>query len=118
MACDLSVVIINWNTKNLLYQSIKSIRNHTQKISLEIVVVDNFSSDGSPEMVEENFPEVILIKNKNNNGYGRAANQGLAVVQGKYVLVLNSDVVIKENCLDEMFDFMEKTMLLEHPLAS
>jgi len=108
MACDLSIVIINWNTKNLLYQCIKSIKTHTKKISLEIVIVDNFSSDGSPEMVEENFSEVILIKNKNNKGYGRAGNQGLATAQGKYVLVLNSDVVIKENCLDEMFDFMEK----------
>lgn len=107
MPYDLSIIIINWNTKSLLYQCIESIKTHTKHISFQIIVVDNHSSDGSPEMVEENFPEVMLIKNKENRGYGRAGNQGLEAARGKYVLILNSDIKINQNCLDEMFKFME-----------
>lgn len=108
MACDLSVIIVTWNTKDFLCNCIRSIKENTKKIIYEIIVIDNFSSDGSPEMVEEKFPEIILIKNKINIGYGRASNQGLAAAQGKYVLILNSDIKINQNCLDDMLDFMEK----------
>lgn len=109
MTCNLSVIIVNWNTKDLLSQCIESIKTHTERTSYEIIVVDNFSSDGSPEKVEKDFPEVLLIKNKKNRGFGRANNQGLAKAQGKYILFLNSDVRVEKNCLDEMFDFMEKS---------
>ena len=108
MGCDLSIIIVNWNTKYFLSQSIESIKTHTKKVSCEIIVVDNFSSDGSPEMMEKEFPEVTLIKNRKNEGFGRANNQGLARARGKYILFLNSDVAVQENCLDRMFDFMEK----------
>ena len=108
MGCDLSVIIVNWNTKDLLHQCIESIKAHTKKISHEIIVVDNFSSDGSADMVEANFPDVTIIKNRENKGFGRANNQGLAQAGGKYILFLNSDVAVNENCLDVMFDFMEK----------
>jgi hypothetical protein len=104
---DLSVIIINWNTKDLLYECIAALRAHTHHISLQIIVVDNHSSDGSPEMVEQNFPRLHLIKNKENRGYGRAGNQGLEKAKGKYVLILNSDVTVNPNCLDQMFQFME-----------
>jgi len=107
MTCDLSIIIVNWNTKNLLKQCLESIKDHTKKISYEIIVIDNASTDGSADMVETDFPEVILIKNKTNKGYGRANNQGLIRAQGKYVLFLNSDITVNDNCLDEMFDFME-----------
>lgn len=110
MGCDLSIIIVNWNTKDLLSQCIESIKTHSKRISFEIIVVDNFSSDGSPEMVERKFPEVILIKNKENEGFGKANNQGLSTARGKYILFLNSDVVVNENCLDEMFDFMETNL--------
>jgi len=108
MNYDVSVIIVNWNTKDLLSQCLESIKAQTRRISYEIIVVDNFSSDGSPEMVERNFPEVALIKNKENKGFGQANNQGLAKARGKYALFLNSDVVINANCLDDMFDFMER----------
>ena len=107
MSYDLSVIIVNWNTRNLLKKCLESIKAHTKKISLEIIVVDNASTDGSADMVKSNFPEVILIKNKKNLGYGRASNQGLARARGKYVLFLNSDIDVNPNCLDEMFSFME-----------
>lgn len=108
MGCDISIIIVNWNTKYFLSQSIESIKTHTKKVSYQIIVVDNFSSDGSPEMMEKEFPEVTLIKNRKNEGFGRANNQGLAKARGKYILFLNSDVAVKENCLDRMLDFMEK----------
>jgi len=108
MARDLSVVIVNWNTKDLLSQCIESIKSQTKRISFEIIVVDNFSSDGSSRMVENNFPDITLIKNRKNRGFGRANNQGLAKARVKYILFLNSDMTVNENCLDEMFDFMEK----------
>lgn len=108
MGCDLSIIIVNWNTKDLLSQCIESIKIHTKRTSFEIIVVDNFSSDGSPEMVEESFPGVSLIKNQQNRGFGKANNQGLAKARGKYILFLNSDIVVEEKCLDEIFDFMEQ----------
>lgn len=108
MACDLSIIVVNWNTKDFLLRCLESIKVYTKKTSYEIIVVDNFSSDGSAEMVEENFPDVILIRNKRNEGFGRANNQGLARAKGKYVLFLNSDVAVNENCLDRMFALMEQ----------
>jgi GT2 family glycosyltransferase len=108
MGCDLSIIIVNWNTKDLLSQCIDSIKTHTKRISFETIVVDNFSSDRSAEMVEESFPDVRLIKNKQNRGFGKANNQGLAEADGKYILFLNSDIVVSEDCLDEVFDFMEQ----------
>jgi GT2 family glycosyltransferase len=104
---DLSVIIINWNTRDLLHKCIEAVKTNTQDLSLQIIVVDNHSSDGSTEIVEKNFPDVFLIKNKKNKGYGKAANQGLKAARGKYVLILNSDVKANPKCLDEMFEFME-----------
>ncbi|MBD3413418.1 MAG: glycosyltransferase [Candidatus Aminicenantes bacterium] len=107
MQVDLTVIIINWNTKHLLSLCIQAVKDHTRKLSLQIIVVDNHSSDGSPEMVEQKFPDVTLIKNKKNRGYGKAGNQGLKRAEGKYVLILNSDVTVNSGCLDDMFRFME-----------
>ena len=104
---DLSVIIINWNTRDLLCKCIDAVKTHTHDLSVQIIVVDNHSSDGSPDMVEQNFPEVLLIRNKKNKGYGRAGNQGLEAGQGKYLLILNSDVKVNAHCLDEMYKFME-----------
>ncbi|MFP4082409.1 MAG: glycosyltransferase family 2 protein [Candidatus Aminicenantes bacterium] len=108
MGCHLSIIIVNWNTRDLLRQCVESIKAHIRNITYQIVVVDNASSDGSAEMVEKSFPEVNLIKNKENQGFGRANNQGLAQAKGKYILFLNSDVKVNARCLDRMFEFMEK----------
>jgi GT2 family glycosyltransferase len=104
---DLSVIIINWNTRDLLCQCLEAVKTHADDLRLQIIVVDNHSSDRSPEMVEQDFPDVLLIKNKENKGYGRAGNQGLKAAKGKYVLILNSDVKVNPHCLNEMFRFME-----------
>ena len=108
MACDLSVIIVNWNTKDFLKNCINSIKENTKKIIYEIIVIDNFSSDGSPRVVEADFPDVTLIKNQENFGFGHANNQGYAMAKGKYILFLNSDMIVQKNCLKKMFDFMEK----------
>jgi hypothetical protein len=105
---DLSVIIVNWNTKNFLARCLQSVKENTKRVSCQIIVVDNHSSDGSAQMVEERFPEAILIKNRKNLGFGRANNQGLSQARGKYILFLNSDVAVNPGCLDEMFGFMEK----------
>ena len=106
------MIIINWNTRDLLVQCIDAVQKHTRDINVQVIVVDNHSQDGSPEMVEQNFPDVFLIKNTQNRGYGRAANQGMEAAKGKYVLILNSDIKVNPRCLDEMFQFMES-----HPHA-
>ena len=108
MEPDLSIIIVNWNTKDYLAGCLDSIKDNTQKVSYEIIAVDNCSSDGSADMVERDFPEVLLIRNEENAGFGRANNQGLAKAKGKYILFLNSDMAVNENCLDRMFAFMEE----------
>ncbi len=72
MACDLSIIIVSWNTKDFLTTCLRSIKDNTKKIIYEIIVIDNFSSDGSPRVVEADFPDVTLIKNQENFGFGHA----------------------------------------------
>lgn len=105
---DLSISIVNWNTKDLLRGCLKSIYENTHKIDFEIFVVDNASSDGSAEMVEEEFPQVKLIKNNKNLGFAKANNKALKETTGKYILLLNPDTVILGGALDIMVEFMEE----------
>ena len=86
----ISIIIPSWNTKNLLRNCLKSLGS-----SYEIIVVDNNSTDGTVKMIEKEFPDVLLIKNKKNLGFGAANNQGLRKAKGDYLLLLNSDTVIK-----------------------
>ncbi|MFQ3675845.1 MAG: glycosyltransferase family 2 protein [Endomicrobiia bacterium] len=107
---DLSITIVNYNTKDLLSQCIKSIYHNTKEISYEIIVVDNASSDGSVEMLKKEFPEVIVIANNKNLFFTRAHNQALRIANGRYLMILNSDTVILERAFDKMIKFMD-----EHP---
>lgn len=104
---DLSIAIINWNTKHLLKECLKSIYSKAHKISFEILVVDNGSSDGSQEMIRIKFPQARLIENKDNLGFARANNQALRKSKGKYGLLLNSDTLVREGTLEMMVSFME-----------
>ena len=80
---DVSVIVVNWNTRQLLRDCIDSILRHSEGYSVEIVVVDNHSSDGSVEMVREQYPQVLLIANDENTGFARANNQGVRAASGR-----------------------------------
>ncbi len=105
----ISIVIVNWNTKDFLNKCLKSIFISSNiAYKLEIIVVDNNSYDGSVEMVEKEFPTVILIRNNENVGFARANNQGIEIAFGKYILLLNPDTVVNTHSLKTMGDFMEQ----------
>jgi GT2 family glycosyltransferase len=101
----LSIVIVNWNTQSLLRNCLKSVAEQTN-ISHEVWVVDNGSTDGSPDMVRLEFPDVHLIANTDNKGFAAANNQALPLCQGEYILLLNSDTVVLEGALDSMVAHM------------
>jgi len=105
---DLFVVIVNWNTAEILKECLNSIRHSTHRITYSICVVDNGSTDGSVKMVSEHFPEVLLISNKINLGFAKANNQGFSIANGRYVLLLNSDTVIPNGALDRLVAFADK----------
>lgn len=88
---DLSIVILNWNTRDLLADCLTSIAETTEGLPLEVIVVDNASTDGSLEMVRERFPQVQLVANQANVGFARGNNQGVGLSHGRYLLLLNSD---------------------------
>jgi GT2 family glycosyltransferase len=109
---DVSIIIVNWNTKDLLLSCIRSLKNRTRNLDYEIIVVDNASADGSQEAMKLNFPDVTLIQNKENLGFGKANNIGIQASSGRYLCLVNSDVEIKEGCIDHLINFME-----QHPEA-
>lgn len=104
----LSIIIPNFNTKRLLHECLKSIYLQTKKIKFEVIVVDNASSDGSPQMIKKNFPQVKLIVNSKNLGYAKANNQGIKIAKGKYILFLNSDTIILDKAIEKCLKFMQK----------
>lgn len=101
---ELSVVIVNWNTKKLLEDCLSSIYEFTKNIEFEVIVVDNGSADGSPAMVKKRFPKVKLIENSENLGFTKANNQGIKIAKGKFILLLNSDTYLIENSLRKLLD--------------
>jgi len=104
---DLSIVIVNWNTRDLLAQCLHSVYNTTSNLDFEVIVVDNASTDGSPEMVRQAFPDVSLIANTENLGFAKANNQAIRRSRGRYVLLLNSDAFVRENTIECMVAFMD-----------
>jgi len=109
---DLSIIIVNWNTCNLLAKCLDSISQAVRASAYEIIVVDNNSTDGSTAMVHTQFPAVRLIENQQNVGFTQANNQALAATCGRYVLLLNSDTEAQPGALDAMVRFMDA-----HPVS-
>jgi len=110
---DISVIIVSYNTKNLLQTCLHSVYETIKNVSFEVLVVDNASRDGSPAMLRKEFPGVRVIENPQNRGFAAANNQALAIMKGRYALLLNTDTVLKENAVYELFSFMEA-----HPEAA
>ena len=105
---DVSIILVNYNTKEITTSCIRSIFQNTKGIKFEIIVVDNNSSDGSVEYLKREFNgKIKLIKSDVNLGFGGGANIGIKESTGKYVLLLNTDTVILDNTIKNMFDFME-----------
>lgn len=103
---DLSILIVNWNTKYYLKQCLDSIFRSVDGITFEVIVVDNNSSDGSAEMVNLEFKQVTLVKNSTNFGFNKANNQAILLAKGTFVLILNPDTIVMENALSRMVRFM------------
>jgi GT2 family glycosyltransferase len=104
---DISVIIVNWNTKDLLRNCLNSVYKTVQNVTFEIIVIDNFSSDGSVTMLMEEFPSVITIVNKENKGFGAANNQALVVMKGEYALLLNTDAELTPEAVKKLRDYLE-----------
>ncbi len=104
---DITIAIVNWNTKDLLRDCLESVYRTVRNITFDIIVVDNASHDGSVAMVVKEFPGVRIIENSENRGFGAANNQAFAVMKGRYALLLNTDTVLTEDAVHELFTFME-----------
>lgn len=105
---DVSVLIVNWNTREVTCECLESVYDQTQGIAFEVILIDNASSDGSADAIRCRYPEVKLIENKENLGFAAANNQGIKSAQGRYVLLLNPDTVIQEGAIDKTVAFMDK----------
>ncbi|MEJ5261989.1 MAG: glycosyltransferase [Ignavibacterium sp.] len=104
---DLSIIIVNYNVKEFLKNLLHSILKASQNLSTEIIVVDNASTDGSVEMLREKFPDVKLIANKENLGFGKANNIGLKHATGKYILLINPDTLVAEDTFIKLIEFFQ-----------
>lgn len=105
---DLSIVIVSWNTKKYLEECLTSLRTIDGNLSVETIVVDNASSDGTPEMIRAQFPEVTLLETGANLGFAGGNNVGIQKASGNYVCLINSDVNVPPDCLPKMHSYMEQ----------
>ena len=105
---DVSIILVSYNTKDLTINAIKSIYEQTKNIDFEIFLVDNDSRDDTCKEVESQFPEVNIIINKENLGFGVANNIAIEKSDAKYIFLLNTDTKLLNNAIEILFDFMEK----------
>ncbi len=103
---ELSIIIVNYNVKLMLEQCLLSVIKASQGIALEVIVIDNNSSDHSVEYLKPKFTEVIFIENKENLGFSTANNHGIRISKGEYVLLLNPDTIVGEDVLSSSLEFM------------
>ncbi len=108
----LSIVIVNYNVKYFLEQCLHSVRRAIEGTDSEVFVVDNNSVDGSVTMIQEKFPDVITIANKENSGFSKANNQAIKKARGEYILLLNPDTIVEDDTFAKVIQFMD-----EHPDA-
>jgi N-acetylglucosaminyl-diphospho-decaprenol L-rhamnosyltransferase len=110
---DLSVIVVNWNVKELLRDCLQSLSwAVVHDLSTEIIVVDSASTDGSAEMVRTEFPQLTLIASDQNLGYAGGNNTGVAAASGRYLLLLNPDTIVQPDSLARLVEFLET-----HPQA-
>ena len=107
---DLSIITVSWNVRDLLRDCINSVDAGRGNLNLEMIVVDSASSDGSPEMVRQEFPWVNLISSQENLGFPRGNNAGIRQARGRHILLLNPDTVIIEDALPVMVHYLEQQL--------
>lgn len=105
---DISIIIVNYNTKKLTMECIKSIYDSNIVSAFEIILVDNHSTDGSVSAVKEIFKDVQVVANQENVGFSKANNIAIDLSNGRYVLLLNSDTIVKNGTIDTMVQFMDE----------
>jgi GT2 family glycosyltransferase len=104
---DVSIIILNWNTRELTLECLRSIVAQKGIHTQEIILVDNGSTDGSQEAVRAAFPDVRVIENGTNYGFAKGNNIGILNSKGRYICLVNSDARLLENCLDQLIVFMD-----------
>ncbi|MFQ5398421.1 MAG: glycosyltransferase family 2 protein [Anaerolineae bacterium] len=104
---DLTIVIVSWNVRKLLRGCLRAIDRGSEELAVQVVVVDSDSSDGSPDMVQEEFPWVELIACSENVGFPRGNNLGIARAHGRFILLLNPDTEVKGDALSEMVAYLK-----------
>jgi len=105
---SLSIIIVSYNVGEFLVRCLRSIQSQITSFPVEVIVVDNASSDGVPEMVQRKFPWVILVQNSENVGYARACNQGIDRASSSFVLLLNNDTELLPGFLEKLLNFASR----------
>ncbi len=103
---QLSIIIVSYNTRDILRDCLLSIQDARIPLTYEVIVVDNASTDGSPQMVEQEFPELVLLKNSANLMFAKANNQAMKIAKGDYLLLLNSDCVVLPGSIEKLYEFL------------
>jgi GT2 family glycosyltransferase len=109
---DLSIIIVNYNVKEFVKNLLSSIDKATRNLKHEVIIVDNNSTDGSVAELKSDFPQHLIIENKENVGFGKANNQALEIAKGKLLLLINPDTIVREDTFDKLIHFFNS-----HPEA-
>lgn len=110
MSAKLSIVILSYNTKDLLKNCLESLKARKGEINFEVIIVDNGSSDGSPKMVKKHYSWTRLVENRKNLGFAKGNNEARSLCEGEFVLFLNSDTVVFKDALNKTVSFIEKNL--------
>ena len=107
MSMKLSIVIVNWKTKELTAAAIASVFEQTKALLFEVILIDNNSADGSVDALRAQFPQITIVENAANLGFGKANNQGMRLAKGEYIMLLNSDTVVLDQALEKMVTYLD-----------